>query len=107
LSYTAGDGWPYDTREYMSVRLTTPLVIGQAYYVAMHVSLAHRDEMSDIYFAKATNRLGTLFTITPFLPGVFDPPPNHAHVFGMEVITDSIGWQIIEGTSSPMTAPIR
>jgi hypothetical protein len=96
--YTAGDGMPMvDGREYMGAQLMEPLVVGQQYHLILHASMVTYDPGDGVWFANATNRLGMLLTMEPFLPNMEDPRINHSQLFSAEVITESIGWHTVEG----------
>jgi len=86
-----------DAREYVGRQLSSPLLIGQKYYVTLKVSLANTSNC-------AINKLGILFfNNNYFSNAVFlqQPPPlinNFAHVYTDSLITDTLGWYIIKGS---------
>ncbi len=83
-------------REYMGVQLSSPLVVGQQYYVSFKVARAA--DGFYYYTDWAVNKLGALFTTQYYSTGTSDPIPNFAHVYTDSVITDSAQWTLIKGS---------
>lgn len=94
---------PANNREAIGSQLTTPMVIGQKYYVSLKVSLANNSRFS-------INNIGLLFTTTPYCSMYSPPPtvcpgsspeigtPNFAHIYSSSVISDTLNWTVIQGT---------
>ncbi len=82
----------YDTREFIGVRLTNPLVVGQNYYVSFKVNLA-----VGYASAFASNKTGLLFSMLAY--NAYNPTPinNFAHVYTNQIITDTTQWTTISG----------
>ena len=85
--------------EQVGVQLTSPLVIGEKYFISFYVSAGYEPQAVNI----ATNKLGALFTTYPYYhPFGFDPPPpplpNAAHVFSNTIVSDTISWKKISGS---------
>lgn len=82
-------------REYLGVQLTSPLIIGQKYYINFFVSTAWNYTGMNI----ATNNMGALFTTYPFLDLTADLNlPNFTHVKSDSVIKDTLSWTKISGS---------
>lgn len=83
-----------DTREHFYVTLSSPLVVGQTYYVQFKANLCDNSPF-------AVNRLGATFTNTyNSMFGI----PNTAHVFTNAVVNDQTNWTTILGTFVPTVA---
>jgi len=78
-----------NTREYIYMPLTSPLVIGTSYSVSFKVNLADKS-------SHAINNLGIQFT--NLSPTTSFPINNTAHVFSSNVISATNGWTTISGT---------
>ncbi len=81
-------------REYLYVPLTSPLVVGQTYYISFKVNLVD-------FSGYAINHIGAKFT-TAYTSNA--PINNTAHVFTNAVITDKQNWTTIVGTFVPTVA---
>lgn len=81
-------------REFLYVPLTTPLVIGQTYYVSFKTNLVD-------FSSHACNHIGIQFT-TSFNSNF--PINNTAHVYTNAIITDKTNWTTIVGTFVPTVA---
>lgn len=85
-----------DSREYMGISLTSPLVVGTRYYFTMFVSLSSID--SSAGFTCATNHLGIFLstqnksTSSPVLVG------SSSVWFESNVVSDTLGWTHIGGS---------
>ena len=85
-------------REILGVQLLESLIPGVSYHVQFFVSWTSSGDGTLVSMQYANNRLGSLFS-TQMRSG-FDawyPLPNYAHVFTQEIITDSVGWTLVEG----------
>ena len=89
-------------REYIGVKLLTPLVIGVKYYVSFKACLS--DNPSIVY---ASNKLGALFSTISYSVDSFClppcnstllPPKNFAQVYSDSIITDTANWTTISGS---------
>jgi Secretion system C-terminal sorting domain len=80
-------------REYAGAALTQPMIVGQTYYVSFKASLA-----STLIGRLATNNLGIRFSTISYTLADPDTINNNPHVFSSAVITDTIGWTIIQGS---------
>ncbi len=98
--YAYGLGFD-DYREIIGVELNEPLVVGQAYTASMRVNLA----IFGSYWLMrwACNNLGMRFTVghPPYWVNGIGPPyflPGQAQVYTQQVLTDTMGWTLIQGT---------
>lgn len=105
-SYVNPIGNPYAAdgyREYLEVQLSSPLVIGETYYVEFWVSRAEK-----LFFA--CNNIGAYFSDTlinqPIINNIanfgvlsFNPQVNES-----TIVFDSVGWQKISGCFQATTA---
>lgn len=101
LTFSADDGWPWYTREWIGTQMSAPLVIGTTYYVSMKVNLAlgrgtGAPAIERLRFAN--DHIGLHFTMNQWLQDDFDAVPGYAQVFGAEVVEDTVGWTVISGS---------
>lgn len=86
-------------REYLSVRLINPLIIGQLYYVSFWVSLT--SPRGPIAFKYAADNLGILCTMDS-IAHTYQTLPlpigNFAHFASGAIITDTLNWTQIFGS---------
>lgn len=81
--------------EAASVQLTTPLSIGQTYYVSFRLSLT----LDDITESNsANNKIGIQFSTIEYSPSNPSPINNFAHVWSDSIITDTLNWSVIKGS---------
>ncbi|MBK9146654.1 MAG: T9SS type A sorting domain-containing protein [Flavobacteriales bacterium] len=100
-TFSADDAWPWYTREWVGAQLTTPLVVGATYHATFKVSLTLGWGTGAPLFERcrfANDRTGLFFTMSQWLQDDFDPVPGYAHVFGTEVVEDTVGWTLISGS---------
>lgn len=83
-----------DTREYFYVTLSTPLMIGQTYYVSFKINLVDNSPW-------AINKAGIQFCST--YNSNF-PLNNTAHVFTNAVVSDKVNWTTVVGSFVPSVA---
>ena len=80
-------------REYVGVELTTPLTIGQQYYVSFYAALS----LDYFNLNYASNNIGARFSTVPLINAGSAPFDNYAHVNSINVITDTLNWTKISG----------
>lgn len=91
---------PYPTREFLMAQLTSPLIIGQTYYVSFYANAAWGGTAAVPYVWLASNNVGALFTVDSRQWEFGDPPPqmvNYAHVHHPYLIADTVGWTLVSG----------
>ncbi len=99
FSSTFSGGIP-NVREQIGRQLTSPLVLGQKYYVSYKVSLA----VSTGGNANcATNNLGIKFSTIPYdqyadSSGSSPLTNNFAHIYESTLISDTVNWRTISGS---------
>jgi hypothetical protein len=101
ITFSEDDGWPWYVREWIGAQLTTPLEVGTTYYASLKVNLSLGwgtgfPALDRVRFAN--DHHGLLFTMSQWLQDDFDPVPGYAHVFGTEVVEDTMGWTLISGS---------
>ncbi|MBK9149067.1 MAG: hypothetical protein IPM12_14775 [Flavobacteriales bacterium] len=101
ITFSEDDGWPWYLREWIGAQLTTPLEVGTTYYASLKVNLTLGwgtgfPALDRVLFA--SDHHGLLFTMSQWLQDDFDPVPGYAHVFGTEVVEDTVGWTVISGS---------
>ncbi|MFY9309962.1 MAG: T9SS type A sorting domain-containing protein [Bacteroidia bacterium] len=87
-------------REYLGAEITTPLVIGQKYYVSLKVNLSSKSTINC-----RTNNIGVLFSTISYRNlsnsnnNVANPAPikNFAQVYIPTIVTDTLNWINISG----------
>lgn len=91
---TYGITTPDFLREQLGVQLTSPLIIGETYYVSFFVSMAYTANQLNI----ATNNIGALFTTYSFYDLMLEIPNlNFAHINESSIISDT-NWVKISGS---------
>lgn len=84
----------YYYREPAIVQLTSPLVVGQKYFVSFKAVLS----LNDFEACCATNKLGALFSTVQYSLSQPAPINNFAHVYSNTIITDTINWTTVSGS---------
>lgn len=85
-------------REFMGIKLSTALTIGEAYDVRFFVSWSTAADGTQGSMQFANNNLGAYFRIGELFDLNWYPLPNYSHINSTEIVTDSIGWTLIEGS---------
>ena len=96
-----GNGFDSIAREYIGAQLTSPLVIGQKYYVSLKVNAAD----GSIWSCRSNN-MGVLFSTISYTDTSNNntnitnatPIKNYAHIYTTSVITDTVNWVTISGS---------
>ena len=83
-----------DLREYFYVTLSSPMIVGQTYYVQFKINLVDNSPW-------AINRAGVQF-VTTYNSNY--PFQNNAHVYTNTVVTDKVNWTTVFGTFVPTVA---
>ncbi|MES2622659.1 MAG: T9SS type A sorting domain-containing protein [Bacteroidota bacterium] len=82
----------YDTREFITIKLKSPLIVGQQYYVAFKMNLRQPNPECSFASSKTGLLLSTMADIT------YPPPVNNfAHIYSDTVITDTVNWTTVAG----------
>jgi len=81
--------------EAVSVQLTTPLSIGQTYYVSFRLNLTI-DNFTESN--TANNKIGIQFSTVSYSPSNPSPINNFAHVWSDSIITDTLNWSVIKSS---------
>lgn len=85
-------------REFISTQLTSPLTIGQKYYVRFKVSAAYKNSGNpSLDPTLAVSNLGLLFTVNNPTTSLI-LLSNNAHVFTTSVASDTADWTVISGS---------
>jgi hypothetical protein len=81
-------------REIISSQLVSPMVVGQKYYVTLHVNY------SGVFSFRCCpqDKIGALFSTIQYT--ITSPPPinNFAHIYSTTLISDTLNWVKITGT---------
>jgi len=89
--------WAYATstfyREIIGSQLSSPLIIGQKYFVSFEAVLSNNG-----YGSCAIDNIGAKFSITPFSFGNPAPINNSAQVYSSVIIIDTLNWTKISGS---------
>ncbi len=97
--YVEGETDYSSDREILGGNLTTPLTIGQKYFVSFKVALTLNTQNTGS--SLAINKLGVLFSTISYsnIDSTTIPPiENFAHVYTDSIITDSTNWTTIFGS---------
>ncbi|MGZ3882891.1 MAG: T9SS type A sorting domain-containing protein [Bacteroidia bacterium] len=81
-------------RESLSSQLSTPLTIGQRYYVSLRVNLID----AATYAAWGIDKIGVLFSTQKYDLSNPTPIKNYAQVYTTTIIADSVNWTLIKGS---------
>lgn len=81
-------------REIIGNSLTTPLIIGQKYFLSFFINCAYVPLTSGI----ASNKLGLRFSTGPFSEINVAPINNFAHLYSDSVVSDTLLWFKISGS---------
>lgn len=92
---TYGITTPNTLREHIGVELTSPLIIGETYFVSFFVSMVYTPHQLNI----ATNNIGALFTTYSYydLLTAF-PNLNYSHINDSSIISETENWVKISGS---------
>jgi hypothetical protein len=92
---TYGITTPDIAREQLGVKLVSPLVIGQKYFVSFFVSMAYVSQICNI----ATNNIGVLFTTYTYYDPMLEMPNfNFSHINEASIISESENWVNVSGS---------
>ena len=87
--------WCYNStvtnlREYIGRQLSSPLIIGQKYYINVKYNLSNGSNC-------AVNKQGILFSTVEYNNLNWCPITNYAHVYSLSIINDTNKWTSISG----------
>jgi hypothetical protein len=87
-------------REYIGRQLSSPLIIGQNYYITFKVNLSNIDTSSVQSCNCASDKLGILFTTTSYYYDIWEPSSikNFAHIYTNTIVSDTLNWTIIHSS---------
>jgi hypothetical protein len=94
VAYVLTEGPPYGLREPAGTFLTSPLIVGQKYYVSFKASPVINQSFDGCCFI---NKLGALFSTVAFSSSNKAPIHNFAHVYTNNMITDTVNWTSVQG----------
>ncbi len=88
--------WCYNStlsnlREYIGRQLSTPLIIGQKYYITIRFNLSNGANC-------AVNKQGVLFSTVEYNNSNWAPITNFAHIYSTTIISDTLNWTNISGS---------
>ncbi len=78
-------------REYIGTQLSSPLVVGNKYFISIKVSLA--DDANC-----ATNNIGVIFSNVQYNYSNPAPISNNSIVYSQSIISDTANWTIVSGS---------
>lgn len=88
----------YGTHEIIGARLTEELIIGQTYWASIRVSWTSSYPSPLVLTRYATDKIGVLMKMdSTYGEPSWLPWPDHAHVYDDQVISDSLGWTLVQG----------
>jgi hypothetical protein len=80
-----------NSREYVTTQLTDSLIVGQKYFVTMHISLS-----GGLLCTLGCNKFGCKLSTLPF--PFSTTPHNDAQFYSDSIITDTLNWILIKGS---------
>ena len=86
------------TREFIGRELSSPMIIGQKYYVSMMICCAFNQPLSGAQAACASNNIGILFSTIKYNINSPVPINNFAHINAVTIVKDTVNWVKINGT---------
>ena len=100
--YTYHQNGSTEYREWIMAPLLEPLVVGQIYYCSFWANAAFGGNAEYPQIWLANDQVGMRFTTTSVPPwNVGDPypvPPNHAHILYPQILSDTVGWTLVNGS---------
>jgi len=85
------DKYDPNYREIISNHLISSLEIGEKYFFSFYVNMGGQ-------YTLGSNKIGVLFSTTPFSISSSPPLNNFAHYYWNDIITDTINWIKLEGS---------
>lgn len=84
-------------REHIGIQLTTPLVVGQKYFLSFYTVMGE-DYYLGNQFGLPSNNIGLRLSTVSFNGNQPTPIDNFAHLYSSAIIGDSLNWQRISGS---------
>lgn len=86
-----------DYREHIGILLSSPLVIGQKYFLSFYTVLGEYWLGTNLS-GMPSNNIGLRLSTLPYSPSNPVPIDNFSHLRSSTIITDSVNWQRISGS---------
>ena len=85
-------------REHIGIQLTSPLVIGQKYFLSFYTVMGGDILEGGYYFSMPTDKIGMRLSTIPFNENAPAPINNFAHLYLQTVQNDTLNWTRISGS---------
>ncbi|MEW6469357.1 MAG: T9SS type A sorting domain-containing protein [Bacteroidota bacterium] len=94
---TFSSGYP-NFREHIGIQLTSPLVIGQKYFLSFYSVMGGDVLQGGYYFCMPSDKIGMRLSTIPFNENSPTPIDNFAHLYLQTAQNDTLGWARISGS---------
>lgn len=84
-------------REYIGIQLSSPLIIGQKYFLSFYTVMTESYAGGN-YFGMPSNNIGLRLSTVPYSSSNPAPINNFAHLNSSAVISDSVNWTRVSGS---------
>lgn len=87
-------------REHVGIQLSSPLVIGQKYFISFYTVMGGSGGSGDTtwYYESPSNNIGLRLSTVSYSPSFPSPIDNFAHLRSTLIITDTLNWVRISGS---------
>jgi hypothetical protein len=84
-------------REQIGIQLSSPLVIGQKYFLSFYTVLGLDILLGGNYYTMPSNNIGLRLSTVPYNPSNPAPIDNYSHLRSSFIINDTLNWTRISG----------
>ncbi len=90
-------GYP-NYREHVGIQLSSPLVIGQKYFLSFYTVMGGDLLEGGYYYTMPSNKIGMKLSTIPFTENNPAPINNFAHLYLQSVLNDTLNWTLVSGS---------
>jgi hypothetical protein len=90
-------GYP-NFREHIGIKLSSPLVIGQKYYLSFYTVMGGDILQGGYYFCMPTNKIGMRLSTVSYSESNPVPIDNSAHIYLQTIQYDTLNWTRVSGS---------
>lgn len=87
-----------DAREHIGIQLSSPMVIGQKYFLSFYAVLGLDKLLGGDYYNVPTNNIGMRFSNVAYDASNPVPIDNFSHLNSTAVISDTVNWTKVSGS---------
>ncbi|MGQ0827816.1 MAG: T9SS type A sorting domain-containing protein [Bacteroidota bacterium] len=96
-------GYP-NWREHIGVQLSSPLIIGQKYFLSFYTVMGGDILQGGYYYSMPSDKIGMRLSTIPFNDNAPAPIDNFAHLYLQTTLNDTLNWTRISGSIIADTA---